>query len=150
MYLLAAAAAGAIGAAAWTGAVVMLAYVAFGIVCFVWGTTYLGIAIAIETLPTFLFAGSRFALGGAILLALALMRGHKLPVRRQDWLNLAVIGVLMFVAFRYARVLLRPLGEAGTLVFLRLSAFILLCLGVQIVWEGLRELLREVWVAPPL
>ena len=73
----------------------VLAYVAFGIVCFVWGTTYLGIAIAIETLPTFLFAGSRFSLGGAILLALALMRGHKLPVRRQDWLNLAVIGVLM-------------------------------------------------------
>jgi multiple antibiotic resistance protein len=65
-------------------------------------------------------------------------------------LAIAVIGILMFVAFRYARVLLRPLGEAGTLVFLRLSAFILLCLGVQIVWEGLRELLREVWVAPPL
>jgi len=64
-------------------------------------------------------------------------------------LAIAVIGVLMFVAFRYARVLLRPLGEAGTLVFLRLSAFILLCLGVQIVWEGLRELLREVWVVPP-
>lgn len=72
-----------------------LAYVAFGIVCFVWGTTYLGIAIAIETLPTFLFAGSRFTIGGAILLLLALWRGQKLPSRKSDWLNLALIGALM-------------------------------------------------------
>jgi multiple antibiotic resistance protein len=38
------------------------------------------------------------------------------------------------------RRLLRPLGEAGTVIFLRLSAFILLCLGVQIVWDGVSEL----------
>jgi drug/metabolite transporter (DMT)-like permease len=73
----------------------VLAYIAFGIVCFVWGTTYLGIAVAIETLPTFLFAGSRFTAGGIILLLLALWRGHKLPSRRSDWVNLAIIGALM-------------------------------------------------------
>ncbi len=39
--------------------------------------------------------------------------------------------------------LLEPLGEAGTVIFLRLSTFILLCLGVQIVWDGLSELLRR-------
>ena len=43
----------------------------------------------------------------------------------------------------YAEHLLRPLGEAGAIIFLRLSAFILLCLGVQIVWDGLSELLRS-------
>jgi multiple antibiotic resistance protein len=57
-------------------------------------------------------------------------------------LGLLLIGVIMFLAFRYAQQLLRPLGEAGTVVFLRLSAFILLCLGVQIVWDGASELLR--------
>ena len=57
---------------------------------------------------------------------------------------LALIGVVMYLAFRYASRLLRPLGEAGTIVFLRLSAFILLCLGVQIVWDGISELLRGV------
>lgn len=56
---------------------------------------------------------------------------------------LAVIGLVMVLAFRYAAALLRPLGETGTVVFLRLSAFILLCLGVQIVWDGLSELLRS-------
>ena len=57
-------------------------------------------------------------------------------------LALFVIGVLLYLAFRYAQRLLRPLGEAGTMIFLRLSAFILLCLGVQIVWDGASELLR--------
>jgi multiple antibiotic resistance protein len=58
-------------------------------------------------------------------------------------LAVMAVGVVMFVAFRYAQRLLRPLGETGTLVFLRLSAFILLCLGVQIMWDGLSELLRS-------
>ena len=57
-------------------------------------------------------------------------------------LALLAIGVIMYLAFRYAQQLLRPLGEAGTVIFLRLSAFILLCLGVQIVWDGLSELLK--------
>jgi len=57
-------------------------------------------------------------------------------------LALLAIGLLLYLAFRYAERLLKPLGEAGTVIFLRLSAFILLCLGVQIVWDGLSELLR--------
>jgi multiple antibiotic resistance protein len=60
-------------------------------------------------------------------------------------LALVACGVLMYFAFRYAQQLLRPLGEAGTLVFLRLAAFILLCLGVQIVWDGASELLMSVF-----
>ena len=55
-------------------------------------------------------------------------------------LALGVIGVLLYLAFRYGEHFLRLIGEAGTAVFLRLTAFILLCLGVQIVWEGVREL----------
>jgi multiple antibiotic resistance protein len=58
-------------------------------------------------------------------------------------LAVLLIGVIMFLAFRFAQRLLRPLGETGTIVFLRLSAFILLCVGVQIVWEGVRALLRS-------
>ena len=59
---------------------------------------------------------------------------------------LAAIGVAIYLAFRYAHKLLERLGEAGTVVLLRLSAFILLCLGVQIVWDGAAELLRGVLV----
>jgi multiple antibiotic resistance protein len=55
---------------------------------------------------------------------------------------IATTGVAMFVAFRYAEHLLRPLGEAGTDIFLRLSAFVMVCLGVQIMWDGASELIR--------
>ncbi len=56
---------------------------------------------------------------------------------------LIVIAVLLYFAFRYALQLLKPLGESGLVVFLRLTAFILLCLGVQIIWDGVRELLQS-------
>lgn len=59
-------------------------------------------------------------------------------------LALLAIGSLLYLAFRYAQRLLKPLGDAGTVIFLRLSAFILLCLGVQIVWDGASELLLNV------
>lgn len=62
-------------------------------------------------------------------------------------LALLLIGIVLYFAFRYAQRLLKPLGEAGTLIFLRLSAFILLCLGVQIVWDGFSELLRGLLVS---
>ncbi len=59
-------------------------------------------------------------------------------------LALFVIGIVLYLALKYAQRLLKPLGDAGSVIFLRLSAFILLCLGVQIVWDGLEELLRSV------
>ena len=58
-------------------------------------------------------------------------------------LALLTIGLLLYLAFRYAYNLLRRLGDTGTIIFLRLSAFILLCLGVQIMWDGLSELVFD-------
>jgi drug/metabolite transporter (DMT)-like permease len=73
----------------------VLAWVAFATVSFVWGTTYLAIAVAIETLPTLLFPGARFVLGGSILLGIRVLQGAKLPRKASDWKNLAIIGLLM-------------------------------------------------------
>lgn len=56
---------------------------------------------------------------------------------------LAVIGVAVLVCLRYAQQLLKPLGDTGTAVFMRMTAFILLCLGVQIMWDGLYDLLAQ-------
>lgn len=55
--------------------------------------------------------------------------------------GVAVVAVVTLFSYRYAHAILRPLGESGTLIFLRLSAFILLCLGIQIMWDGLSPLL---------
>ncbi|HYP82870.1 MarC family protein [Variovorax sp.] len=51
-------------------------------------------------------------------------------------IGLGVVAAVILFCYRYAEKLLRPLGETGTIIFLRLSAFILLCLGIQIFWEG--------------
>ncbi|MEP6589981.1 MAG: EamA family transporter [Gemmatimonadota bacterium] len=57
----------------------------------VWGSTYLGIRIAVETLPPFLLAGARFAIAGAIMLLLCRLRGRRLPVGR-EWIGAAGVG----------------------------------------------------------
>ena len=58
-------------------------------------------------------------------------------------LGMVLIGVLVALTYRYATRMLRPLGEIGQIVFMRLMAFILLSIGVQILWDGVSALLRE-------
>lgn len=58
--------------------------------------------------------------------------------------GMLAVGLLVALTFRYAGKLLRPLGEVGQIVFMRLMAFILLSIGVQILWDGARELLRAI------
>lgn len=57
-------------------------------------------------------------------------------------IGVTLVAASVFVAYRYADRLSRMIGETGMSVFLRLSAFILLCIGVQIVWNGASALLR--------
>ena len=57
---------------------------------------------------------------------------------------LAVIGIAVYLCLRFAQQLLRPLGDSGTVVFMRMMAFILLCLGVQIMWNGVVGLIEQV------
>ena len=51
-------------------------------------------------------------------------------------LGVAIVALSVYLSYRYAEPILRQLGESGVNVFLRLSAFILLCLGVQILLNG--------------
>ena len=59
-------------------------------------------------------------------------------------LAVVVIAVTIFLCFAYADRIQRLLGPGGTDIAVRLSAFILFCLGVQILWSGGSELLRSV------
>jgi multiple antibiotic resistance protein len=62
-------------------------------------------------------------------------------------LAIFVISVTIFLSFAYADRVRSLLGQGGTDIAVRLSAFILFCLGVQIVWSGGSELLRSVFHA---
>jgi drug/metabolite transporter (DMT)-like permease len=63
----------------------------------VWGSTYLGIAIAIETIPPFLMAASRFLVAGGVLLVWSVARegrGFRPPTLRQ-WRDSTIVGALL-------------------------------------------------------
>lgn len=62
----------------------------------VWGSTYLAIRFAVQTLPPFLMAGTRFLFAGAILYALRRIRGDAAPARR-EWRSAAIVGLLLLV-----------------------------------------------------
>ncbi len=69
---------------------------AFGVIYIVWASTYLAIRIAVQTIPPFWLAGTRFLLAGSILYAFVRSRGTPPPLRRQ-WLAAAVGGALLLV-----------------------------------------------------
>lgn len=73
-----------------------LIFFAFFVIYVVWGSTYLGIKIAGETLPPFLLAGARFIVAGAVLYAWARFRRAKPPTRR-EWLGAAGVGACLIV-----------------------------------------------------
>lgn len=73
-----------------------LAYLAFVTVCIIWGTTYLGITIALETVPVLLVAGLRWMFAGVVMSALIVATGRGLP-RPALWGPLVLLGFLMNV-----------------------------------------------------
>lgn len=55
--------------------------------------------------------------------------------------GLVAISATVFVCYRFAHGLARALGESGINVMIRLSAFILICIGIQICWSGISALI---------
>ena len=66
---------------------------AFAVVYLVWGSTYLAIVFAIESMPPLLMIGSRFAVAGLLVYAWMSLRGKAQPTRRM-WRSSAVVGTL--------------------------------------------------------
>ena len=74
-----------------TGTMVIAAFAAIYII---WGSTYLGILLAIETIPPLFMVGTRFLVAGSLLLGWSLMKGEKLPAGK-DLLKISLSGILM-------------------------------------------------------
>ncbi len=69
---------------------------AFGAVYIIWGSTFLAIRYAVETLPPLLMAGVRFLIAGTFLYVLMRRRGEPSPTRRH-WVTAAVLGALLLL-----------------------------------------------------
>jgi len=55
----------------------------------------------------------------------------------------ALIALSIYYSYRFAGTMPRVIGENGTKIFLRLSVFILLCIGIQIIWNGISALITS-------
>src|SRR3954469_15427793 len=67
---------------------------AFAALYTIWGSTYLAIKFAVETIPPYMMSGARFIVSGVVLYAIARMRGHPNPTRR-EWKDGAIVGTLL-------------------------------------------------------
>jgi len=71
-----------------------LAYFAWAAVCLIWGTTYLGIRVSLESVPPALMGGIRWIVAGSLLTAYLVARRRPLPPVSQ-WGGIALLGFLM-------------------------------------------------------
>ena len=94
------------------------AYLALAAVCFFWGTTYLGIRMALETFPPMILVSVRYIISGSIMMGFALARGLHVP-RGRDlavacFSGLVVLGIGNG-ALVYAETAI-PSGIAGLII----------------------------------
>ncbi len=74
-----------------------LVILAFGLVYFFWGSTYLGIRIAVEHIPPALMCATRFLISGILMLAYCGLTGRKIRFPALQLAQLAIIGILLLV-----------------------------------------------------
>jgi drug/metabolite transporter (DMT)-like permease len=69
---------------------------AFAIIYFVWGSTFLAIRVGVREVPPFLLAAIRFSIAGLVLYSWTLARGERSPSPRQ-WASVSLLAALIFV-----------------------------------------------------
>ena len=69
---------------------------AFAIIYFVWGSTYLAIRVGVREVPPFLLAAMRFLAAGVVLCGWTIARGERPPSSR-EWASASILAVLIFV-----------------------------------------------------
>src|SRR6184192_2253038 len=74
----------------------MKARIVWLILCGIWGSTWLFIKLGLQDLPPLTFAGIRFVFASGILITIILARGVRWPRKRNEWLVIAIVGLLQF------------------------------------------------------
>jgi drug/metabolite transporter (DMT)-like permease len=68
---------------------------AFAIIYFVWGSTYLAIRVGVQEVPPFLLAAMRFLVPGLVLYGWMIAKGERQPSGRQ-WRSVSLLAILIF------------------------------------------------------
>ena len=85
---------------------------AFAAVYFAWGSTYIAIRFAVETIPPFFMGGVRFLIAGGLLYLYARLRGAAVPQLRQ-WIPAGIVGALLLLCGNGAVVLAEKTVPSG-------------------------------------
>ena len=92
---------------------------AFGLVYFFWGSTYLGIGIAVEHIPPGVMCAARFSIAGTLMLAYCALTGRRVRFSARQLGHLAAVGILLLMGgnltLSYAERVV-PTGLAALLV----------------------------------
>jgi drug/metabolite transporter (DMT)-like permease len=92
---------------------------AFGLVYVFWGSTYLGIGIAVEHIPPAVMCASRFLTAGVVMLAYCAVTGRRLRYSPRELAHMAVVGILLLMGgnltLSYAERIV-PTGLAALLI----------------------------------
>lgn len=111
---------------------------------------YSGLAFYPLTLPLTTGPGTI-----TVLISLGFSRGVSIDFSQEAQFVIAglaatiAMAVAIYACFAFSDRVEKILGRGGTDIAVRLSAFILFCLGTQILWSGASELLRSVWATAP-
>lgn len=92
---------------------------AFGLVYVFWGSTYLGIRIAVEHIPPGLMCATRFTIAGVVMLAGCALTGRRIRFSPRELWHVAVVGILLLMGgnltLSYAELIV-PTGLAALLI----------------------------------
>jgi drug/metabolite transporter (DMT)-like permease len=92
---------------------------AFGLVYVFWGSTYLGIGIAVEQVPPAVMCAARFLVAGTVMLGYCALTGHRIRFSALQLSHLAVVGILLLMGgnltLSYAEQIV-PTGLAALLI----------------------------------
>jgi drug/metabolite transporter (DMT)-like permease len=92
---------------------------AFGLVYLFWGSTYLGIGIAVEHIPPAMMCAARFSIAGILMLGYCALTGHRIRFTARQLSHLAAVGILLLMGgnltLSYAEQIV-PTGLAALLV----------------------------------
>ena len=69
---------------------------AFAIIYFVWGSTFLAIRVGVREVPPLILAAMLFAVAGVVLYGWMIARGERSPSRR-EWTSASLLGIVIFV-----------------------------------------------------
>jgi drug/metabolite transporter (DMT)-like permease len=92
---------------------------AFGLVYVFWGSTYLGIGIAVEHIPPGLMCATRFSIAGVVMLVWCALTGRRILYSPRQLMHMAVVGILLLMGgnltLSYAERIV-PTGLAALLI----------------------------------